>query len=164
MSRGPPVRIPKPRSASASWEVEQESVDEPEAGRRRHLGQLPEVGLAEDEAITEGGLQARGDPGNRRRIGVEAEQPAVGRRRREDSLGMPAAAQRRVDLEAARRGRQHRQDLVEHDRQMAGRRLASGSLAGSGGIRDARGAGGGLQIPSPLRCSAIASGASIAWR
>ena len=107
MSSGPPVRIPKPRSRSASWKLDRprsnrspSTAPKPAAGAT--VGELPEVRLAQDQAIAEAITEARADTGDR---AGSASRPSnrpsgVGF---QDPLGVPTAAEGRVDLEAAGR-------------------------------------------------------------
>jgi hypothetical protein len=68
-------------------EVEEQPVNSPEPRRRRDRGQLPEVGLAEDEAIAEP-IEASSDSGDGRPVGVETEEAAIRVARLQDPLGI----------------------------------------------------------------------------
>ena len=130
MSSGPPVRMPKPRSRVGQLEarqpeVEQAAVDGVEAVVGRDGRELAEVRLAEDEAIAEPGPEAGVDPGDGRPIGVETEEAAIRVGRLQDPLGVPTAAEGRVDLEAAGSRREHRDDLLRQHRQVPFLHLSS---------------------------------------
>ena len=89
-------------------EVEQRAVHGAEARPGRDRGQLPEVRPAQDQAIAEAG-QADPDPLDGDGVRVQAQHPAVGAGGLQDPLGVPTAADRRVDLQAAgRRGQGRR--------------------------------------------------------
>ena len=99
-------------------EVEQAAVDGAEAAVGRDLGQLAEVRLAQDEPVAEARPESRLDPGDRRRIGIEAEEAAIGVGGLQDPLGVPTAAQGGIDVKAAGSGREHLDDLLHQHRQV----------------------------------------------
>jgi hypothetical protein len=70
-----------------------------------------------DEALT--------NPGDGRPVSVETEEAAIRVRRLQDPLGVPTAADRGVDLEAAGCGREHRDDLLSQHRQVPFLHLSS---------------------------------------
>ena len=94
------------------------AVDGAEAGLRRDPGEIAEVRLAQDEPIPEPRPQPRLDPGDRQRVGVEAEDSAVGIGGLQDPLGVPTAAQGGIDVKAAGGRCEHLDDLVHQHRQV----------------------------------------------
>ena len=88
------------------------------------VGELPEVRLAQDQAIAEAG-QADPDALDGGRVGVEAEDAAIGAGGLQDPLGVPTAAERGVDLKAAGRRGEGLDDLVRHHRQVPFLHLSS---------------------------------------
>ncbi len=122
MSSGPPVRKPNPRSRSASWNEDRprsnrapSTAPNPAAGATS--ASSPEVRLTEDQPVAEGG-QALRDPVDRGLVGVQPEDAAVGLGGLQDPLGVPTAADRRVDLETAGGRRERPKDLDRHHRQV----------------------------------------------
>ena len=98
-------------------EVEQHAVDPCKALLGRNAAELAKVRLAKDHAVTEA-LQAKTNSGDGRPIGVQSKKAAIRRGRLQDPFGVPTAADRGVDLEAAGSGREHRNDLLRQHRQV----------------------------------------------
>src|SRR5205814_953641 len=96
-------------------EVEQATIDRPEAGLRGHGAELSEVRLLQDEAIAEA-LEPRPHSRDGRRVGIETEETAIRIGGLQDPLGVPTAADSRVDLKAAGHWREHRNDLLRQHR------------------------------------------------
>ena len=88
-----------------------------EAGLRRHLAELPEVRLPQDEPVAEPG-EPLPHPLDRGGIGVEPEDPAVRAGGFQDPLGVPTAADGAVDVEAAGPRGEHLDDLLREHRQV----------------------------------------------
>ena len=99
-------------------EVEQAAVDGAEAGLGRDVGQLAEVRLAQDEPVAVARPEPSLDPGDRQRVGIEAEQATIGVGGLQDPLGVPTAAQGGVDVKAAGRRGEHLEDLLHQHRQV----------------------------------------------
>jgi hypothetical protein len=129
MSSGPPARKPAAvrvgQLEAGQAKVEQAAVHEREPGGRGDRRQVPEVRLPEDESIAEPGVQPLPDSGDGRPIGVKAEEAAIRVARLQDPLGVPTAAQRGIDLKAARSWREHRHDLLRQHRQVRCLHLSS---------------------------------------
>src|SRR6476646_69068 len=149
-------------------EVEEHPVDGAEAGLRGDRRELPEVRLAQDESIPESGLEATGDSGDGRPIGVEAEEAATRRGRLQDPLGVPTAADRGIALQAVRRRREHRHDLLHQHRRVPFLHQSS-TIRTSDPERTpeahvvgppASAAGPLAQMPRPSMASASAAGSS----
>ena len=85
---------------SASWKL-----DSPRSNRQPSTAAKPAAG-------------ARLDPGDRRRIGVEPEEPAVWVGGLQDPLGVPTAAQGGIDVKAASSRGEHLDDLVQQHGQV----------------------------------------------
>ena len=105
MSSGPPARKPKPRSRSASWNDDSPRSNSapstaPKPAPGATVGQLPEVRPAQDQAVAVAG-QADPDALDGDGVRVQAQHPAIGAGGLQDPLGVPTAADRRVDLQAA---------------------------------------------------------------
>ena len=116
------MRKPKPRSRSASWKL-----DSPRSNSAPSTAPKPAAGATAASSRKFAWRrtsrspyrgQPLGDPVDRRLVGVEPEDAAVGVGGLQDPLGVPTAADRRVDLEAAGRRCERPKDLVRHDRQV----------------------------------------------
>ncbi len=105
-------------------EIEQDAIDLPEAHRSRFGGEVPEVGLPKNQPVAETG-QALPDPRNRRRVGIESQQPTIRAGGFQDPLGVPTAAEGGVDLEAAGARGEHVHDLLHQHRQVPSLHLSS---------------------------------------
>ena len=73
--------------------------------------------LPEHQPIAEAG-ESQADALDRRPVGIEPEDAAVGAGGLQDPLGVPTAADRGIDLEAAGLRGERPEDLVRHDRQV----------------------------------------------
>ncbi len=82
------------------------------------FAELAEVRLSQDEPVAVARPEPRLDSGDRRPVGIEAEEAAIRVGRLQDPLGVPTAAQGGVDLKAAGRRREHLEDLLHQHRQV----------------------------------------------
>jgi hypothetical protein len=144
-------------------EVEQEAVDGLEPGVRGDRRKLAEVRLPQHQAVAESRPQAGVDPGDGRPIGVEPEEAAIRRRRLQDPLGVPTAAEGRVDLEAARSRSEGRQDLRRHHGQVPFLHLSS-THRSADPERTLEAHVVRPQMPRPVRCWARTFGSSSSLR
>jgi hypothetical protein len=127
MSSGPPeaeAPLAVGQLERREAEVEQHPVDRAEARGRRDGGKLAEIRSAQDQAVAEAD-EPRRDPVDRGLVGVQPQDAAIGAGGLQDPLGVPTAADRGVDLEAAGARGQGPEDLVRHHRQMPFLHLSS---------------------------------------
>ena len=89
------------------------------------VGEVAEVRPAQDQAVPEAGAEATVHSGDGRPIGVETEEAAIRVGRLQDPLGVPTAAEGGIDLEAPRRRREHRHDLLSQHRDVPCLHLSS---------------------------------------
>ena len=119
----PSSRNEKPRSPRSSCGDETpRSSTKPSIGTtpepREDRARIAERAVHQRHALAER-RQPRARRRQRRRIAIDADEPPVGRRRPQDALGMPAAAERGVAIDPARARREQRQGLVGHDRSVS---------------------------------------------
>jgi hypothetical protein len=105
--------------------IEQRAVDGTEARLRCDRRQVPEVPLPQDQSLAEASPKPDLDAMDRRRVGVDAEDPAFGTGGLQDPLGVPTGAQGGIDVKAAGRRREHLDDLVRQHRQVPFLHLSS---------------------------------------
>ncbi len=105
--------------------IEVQAVHRREPGGRGDVGQLAKVRLAQHQAVAEALSEATIHSGDGRPVGVETQEAAIRIGRLQDPLGVPTAADGRVDLKAAGSRCEHRHDLVHQHRQVPFLHLSS---------------------------------------